>query len=190
MPDLNNWPMPRLLSTAARLVEHAWDENLASVGITHAGFFALEVLETGGPMAQARLAAKVRVQAQTIGTTLARLEAHGHVTRVRSQSDRRSLEVKISDLGRTALTRARELDQYLIPGDETGLEELRDRMEGIIRLLGSSRWGEAMPENMRKVTNEVPVVHELGCGPLGRVAKPLWGLVAVGWCDEQSLSGI
>lgn len=46
-----------------------------------------------------RLAANVRVQAQTMRTTLARLEAQGHVTRVRSQSDRRSLEVEISDLG-------------------------------------------------------------------------------------------
>lgn len=26
-----NWPTPRLLSTAARLADHAWDEQLASL---------------------------------------------------------------------------------------------------------------------------------------------------------------
>jgi MarR family transcriptional regulator, organic hydroperoxide resistance regulator len=88
MPDLNNWPTPRLLSTAARLVEHAWDENLAGAGLTHAGFIALEVLDAQGPMTQARLAGAIRVRAQTIGKTLARLEAHGHVTRVPGVADK------------------------------------------------------------------------------------------------------
>ena len=36
MEDPASWPTGRLLSTAARLVEHAWAEHLESVGITHA----------------------------------------------------------------------------------------------------------------------------------------------------------
>lgn len=71
MPGSRYWTTPRLLSTAARLVEHAWNEQLAAVGLTHAGVAVLEVLETEGPMAQARLAAEVRVQTQTMGKTLA-----------------------------------------------------------------------------------------------------------------------
>lgn len=102
MPDLKTWPTSRLLSTAARLVEH----------------IALAVLETGGPMAQARLAAKVRVQPQTMGKTLARLRDHGHVTCERSQTDRRSQQVEICDLGLTGLAQARALDRHLTPGVE------------------------------------------------------------------------
>ena len=56
----NQWPTNRLLSTAARLVEHAWNENLASLGITHAGVMALDVLRSEGSMTQAQLAHQVR----------------------------------------------------------------------------------------------------------------------------------
>ena len=44
----NQWPTNRLLSTAARLVEHAWNESLASLGITHAGVMVLDVLQAEG----------------------------------------------------------------------------------------------------------------------------------------------
>ena len=70
----NQWPTNRLLSTAARLVEHAWNENLASLGITHAGVMALDVLRSEGSMTQAQLAHQVRVQAQTMGKTLHRYQ--------------------------------------------------------------------------------------------------------------------
>ena len=65
MPHLEQWPTGRLLTTAARLVEHAWNERLVSIGVTHAGVIALGVLETQGAMTQANLAQLVRVQAQT-----------------------------------------------------------------------------------------------------------------------------
>ena len=90
MPYRNQWPTNRLLSTAARLVEHAWNENLASLGITHAGVMALDVLHSEGSMTQAQLAHQVRVQAQTMGKTLHRLEVHGHITRSKNEQDRRS----------------------------------------------------------------------------------------------------
>ncbi|GLB68719.1 MarR family winged helix-turn-helix transcriptional regulator [Arthrobacter mangrovi] len=141
MPDLNNWPTARLLSTAARLVEHAWDEQLASLGLTHAGRIALEVLDAGGPMVQAAVAAGVRVQAQTMGKTLSRLQAHGHITRVPNQADRRSHRVAVSDLGRAVLVRARELELTLAPGGDADAVELRDKLAAVIRRLGSDRWG-------------------------------------------------
>ena len=76
---MDRWPTGRLLSTAARLVEHSWNEKLGAIGLTHAGVIAMEVLYSNGPMTQAQLAQLVRVQAQTMGKTLSRLEAHGHI---------------------------------------------------------------------------------------------------------------
>jgi len=145
VPDLNSWPTPRLLSTAARLVEHAWNEKLADLGLTHAGVIALEVLEGDGPMAQTVLAARARVQAQTMGKTLSRLEAHGHILRTRSQTDRRAQRVSISDLGRTALARAREIERTLAGDTEQTTEELKELLRGIIRRLGNTRWSLAGP---------------------------------------------
>jgi DNA-binding MarR family transcriptional regulator len=141
MPDLDNWPTARLLSTAARLVEHTWDEQLASLGLTHAGIIALEVLDAGGPMVQAQVAAGVRVQAQTMGKTLSRLQAHGHITRVPNQADKRSHPVALSDLGRAVLVQARELERTLAPGGDADAVEFRDKLAAVIRRLGSDRWG-------------------------------------------------
>ncbi|MGM7778750.1 MarR family winged helix-turn-helix transcriptional regulator [Arthrobacter sp. KNU-44] len=154
MPDLNDWTTPRLLSTAARLVEHAWNEELAVLGLTHAGVIALEVLDAEGSMVQARLSAKVRVQAQTMGQTLSRLEAHGHITRERSRVDGRSQRVAVSELGKTALAQARTLAWNLAPGVEMGVEDLREKLVAVIRRLGSARWGEEVPEAASTPTNK------------------------------------
>jgi MarR family transcriptional regulator, organic hydroperoxide resistance regulator len=137
MPDLDNWPTPRLLSTAARMVEHSWNERLASLSLTHAGAIALEVLETGGPVVQAQLAVKARVKPQTMSRTLARLEAHGYIARV-NEANGRGQQVAISKAGRRALAQAYGLERDLIAGSGIGVEELREQLAAIIRQFGST----------------------------------------------------
>lgn len=140
MPEPSLWPTSRLLSTAARLVEHSWNENLASIGVTHAGVIALDVLATYGPMTQARLASLVKVQAQTMGKTLHRLQIHGHVSRQRDEQDRRSHVVTVTDAGRHALERSRRVESDLLPGGDRASEGLRHQLVEIIASLGDARW--------------------------------------------------
>ena len=140
MPDMEHWPTGRLLSTAARLVEHAWNERLVRIGVTHAGVIALGVLDSQGPMTQAHLAQIVRVQAQTMGKTLSRLESHGHVVRVRNDLDRRSHMVSITPQGVEALREAQDIESTLIEGGELMSEELRGQLRNVIRELGNPRW--------------------------------------------------
>ncbi len=130
---MDQWPSSRLLSTAARLVEHAWNERLASIGMTHAGIIALDVLAAQGPMTQAQLASIVRVQAQTMGKTLSRLESHGHVHRVRSTLDRRSQLVSLSDEGRGLLDSAHQMEIGLLAAADMDQNELRSALKKIIR---------------------------------------------------------
>lgn len=134
------WPTGRLLSTAARLVEHAWNEQLASIGVTHAGVIALEVLAGQGTMTQAQLAQIVHVQAQTMGKTLSRLETYGHIERIRSTQDRRSHQVTITDHGREVLASAQELEKSLVPGGQLSSDDLRNKLQSVIRSLADSRW--------------------------------------------------
>ncbi len=140
MPDLEQWPTGRLLTTAARLVEHAWNERLVGIGVTHAGVIALGVLADQGAMTQASLAQIVRVQAQTMGKTLSRLEARGHVTRVRNDLDRRSHTVSISPAGRQVLDAAADIERTLVAGGGLVSEELRNHLQRVIRELGAPRW--------------------------------------------------
>jgi DNA-binding MarR family transcriptional regulator len=106
-PD--RWSLGRLLSTAARLVEHDWNAWLAERGLTHAGLLALDALEEGA-LTQRRLAAASRVEEQTMSRVLDRLERTGHVERRRDTVDRRRLVVTLTPSGRHVLDQIKSTD--------------------------------------------------------------------------------
>jgi MarR family transcriptional regulator, organic hydroperoxide resistance regulator len=137
MPDMERWPTGRLLSTAARLVEHSWNEKLGAIGLTHAGVIAMEVLSANGPMTQAQLAQLVRVQAQTMGKTLSRLEAHGHISRQRSASDRRSHVVTLTDRGREAVGAAADMERSVLAAASIDPDVLRQELQAVVRELAT-----------------------------------------------------
>ncbi|TQJ67024.1 DNA-binding MarR family transcriptional regulator [Arthrobacter sp. SLBN-100] len=145
---MDQWPTGRLLSTAARLVEHSWNEKLGAIGLTHAGVIAIEVLNVQGPMTQAQLAQFVRVQAQTMGKTLSRLEAHGHIARVRSTSDRRSHVVSLTERGKEAVAAAVEMERTVLAAATIDPDVLRQELKAVVRELasqfGSSTAGELL----------------------------------------------
>ncbi|MHC6592992.1 MarR family winged helix-turn-helix transcriptional regulator [Arthrobacter sp. C152] len=134
---MDHWPTGRLLSTAARLVEHSWNEKLGAIGLTHAGVIAIEVLDAQGPMTQAQLAQYVRVQAQTMGKTLSRLESHGHIARVRSTSDRRSHVVSLTERGKEAVAAAVEMERSVLASASIDPEVLRQELQAVVRELAS-----------------------------------------------------
>ena len=106
-PD--GWSLGRLLSTAARLVEHDWNAWLADRGLTHAGLLALDALEDGA-LTQRQLAAASRVEEQTMSRVLDRLERTGHVERRRDTVDRRRLVVSLTRSGRQVLHQIKSAD--------------------------------------------------------------------------------
>jgi len=96
--DVASWPTGRLLSTAARLVEHSWEEVLREHGLTHAGLIALHCLGERA-MPQRTLAKACRVTDQTISRTLERLERGGFVTKTVDPRDERRQLVDITPSG-------------------------------------------------------------------------------------------
>jgi MarR family transcriptional regulator, organic hydroperoxide resistance regulator len=132
------WPTGRLLSTAARLVEHAWSEALEKQGLTHAGLIALHLLDAG-PLSQTELAQRARVQNQTMSRTIERLEREGFVTRQPDATDRRRQVVTRTESGRTVWVRTRTLEAELFPqlGDPQGL---RDTLLEIIHSASGERF--------------------------------------------------
>ena len=136
---MDRWPTGRLLSTAARLVEHSWNEKLGAIGLTHAGVIAMEVLAANGPMTQAQLAQLVRVQAQTMGKTLSRLEAHGHISRQRSTSDRRSHVVSLTERGSEAVAQAADMERSVLAATSIDPDLLRQELQSVVRELATSQ---------------------------------------------------
>jgi DNA-binding MarR family transcriptional regulator len=135
---MDEWPTGRLLSTAARLVEHAWAESLERQGLTHAGLIALHLLDSG-PLSQTELARRARVENQTMSRTIERLEREGFVSRAQDAADRRRQLVTRTAAGSKVWDRTRSFEAELFPrlGNP---DALRGTLLEIIRSSSGERW--------------------------------------------------
>lgn len=134
------WPTGRLLSTASRLVEHAWLDALTQLGLSHAGLIVLHLLDAG-PTSQVALAGLARVEAQTMSRTIDRLEREGFVERHADAVDRRRRVVERTPSGAEVFARARRVEAELFP-DVPELPALRTALLSIINSSSSMRWND------------------------------------------------
>lgn len=135
---MSDWPTGRLLSTAARLVEHAWAEALEAQGLTHAGLIVLHLLDSTS-LSQKELAARARVQTQTMSRTIERLEREGFVRREPDALDRRRQVVTRTDAGRVVWERTRTLEAQVFPALNDP-DSLRETLLNIIGASSGARW--------------------------------------------------
>ena len=101
-PPPDHWPVGRMLSSAARRIERAWDAHLASWDLNHASLPVL-VHITASPRSQRELADACGVTEQTMSRVVARLVRTGYVTRELHAEDRRRHVVAITPAGAAAL---------------------------------------------------------------------------------------
>lgn len=130
--DTSHWSTSRLLSTAARLNENRDNERLRSIGVTHSGVTILKVLATAGAMSQVKLAQIVRVQAQTVGKALERLEARNLVERSKSEADRRVTFVSLTPAGLAILDQVQQGEGVPLGGEGYVEEDLRAALISVI----------------------------------------------------------
>lgn len=138
-----DWHIGRLLTAAARMLEHAFDADVAELGITHAGFRVLDTL-AGGPAPQNLLALRCQIQAQTLSRIIDGLERDGYVTRQRDDKDRRRVLVHPTPAGEALLERARNLTSARLDVFPTSMDDTaacRRVLTQIIKRLGNERWG-------------------------------------------------
>lgn len=144
--ETSHWSTSRLLSTAARLNENRDNERLRSIGVTHSGVTILKVLGTVGTMSQVKLARTVRVQAQTVGKALERLEARELVTRVKSDADRRVTFVTLTDAGRVLLEEVQQGEHFSFGGEDFSEEDLRAALINVINAARDGLLAGGTPE--------------------------------------------
>ena len=146
---IGEWPTGRLLSTAARMVEHAWVEELEKRGLTHAGLIALHLL-TESARSQTELARLARVENQTMSRTLDRLQRDGFVTRASDPADRRRHIVEITAAGRAVWEETRSIENTLV-ADASGVADaasaaaFRLALMHIIASSSERRWNSPPP---------------------------------------------
>lgn len=135
---MEHWPTGRLLSTAARLVEHAWVEALEARGLTHAGMIALHFLDAG-PLTQSDLARLAKVENQTMSRTVERLERSGFIERRADPVDRRRQIVTRTAAGDAAWASTRSLESEVFPALQDS-DRMRAGLLEIIRRSSEQRW--------------------------------------------------
>lgn len=142
---MTRWPTGRLLSTAARLMENAWNSHLAAWDLNHSSFAVLWLVERR-PVTQRDLAAHLQVQEQTVSRMLEKLQRLGYVDRVRSDVDRRKVLVTLTPKGLQARTEAqgaghgeveRQFDRVL---GADGTAALRAELQRLVSQLSQTPW--------------------------------------------------
>lgn len=126
------------LAAASRSVIGLYRPVLEPLGLTHPQYLVMLALWERSPRTVRDIGEALRLEPATLSPLLKRLESAGLVTRTRSATDERALDIELTGSGRGLRAKA-----ALVPGeivqrlgmDVSELEEIRD---GLTRLLAAS----------------------------------------------------
>ena len=129
------------LYTASHAVNRAYAPHLKTLGLTYPQYITLTLLwEEDGQQVNA-LAQKLGMETSTMTPLIKRLEAMGHVTRSRSATDGRAIEVTLTEQGRALGRQAPAVTACMI--GESGLsgDELENLQVLLLKLRGGFQPG-------------------------------------------------
>lgn len=115
--DLDGSPS-HLLHRAQQVASELHAASFGATGFTQRQLAVLVVLSQDDGISQTNLVVKTGIDRSTIAEMVARMEAKGHVARIKSPSDSRAKEVTLTDAGRQALVAAlpklQEIDKQVL----------------------------------------------------------------------------
>ena len=123
------------LAVASRSVIAAYKPILEPLGVTHPQYLVLLALWEEEPRSLSGLADVLRLEPATLSPLLKRLESAGLVTRERSDTDERSLAVRLTAAGRGLRSAATQVPPQVVAAlgvDVAELVELRTRLNAIV----------------------------------------------------------
>jgi len=128
-----------LLARIEHLLRTQGKAELANLGVTRDQFHALLAL-CRGELTMGELSERLGVSCSTVTDLVDRMERAALAERVRDEADRRVVRVRITDGGRTVLTRVRErrrryLGRVLASMTEEEQSSLRDLLARVYSLL-------------------------------------------------------
>ena len=97
----------REFSSLVRAYQFRDRDAICGYGISVTQCYALDTLDTAGPLATGELAAHLHVELSTMTRAVDRLVAGGLVARSRDKEDRRVCRIRISPAGRKLVARSR-----------------------------------------------------------------------------------
>jgi DNA-binding MarR family transcriptional regulator len=123
------------LAATSREVVRLYRPSLDPLGLTHPQYLVLLALWERSPQRLREIAARLHLEPATVSPLIGRLEASGLVTRSRSASDERAVDIALTDDGLALRERA-----LAVPGEVVArlgysvdrLERLRDELTSLL----------------------------------------------------------
>ncbi|MEV0305599.1 MarR family winged helix-turn-helix transcriptional regulator [Streptomyces prasinus] len=101
--------LTRITYMGSRARQHERLMGMAGVPLDRAAVALLRLAADTEPLRPGELAARLGVEASHVTRTVQQLQKSGHVTRVPDPDDRRAHRVELTETGREAITRIREV---------------------------------------------------------------------------------
>lgn len=122
------------LYSASHAMTRAYQPLLAPLGLTYPQYLVMLVLWEQDGLAVGQVGERLKLDSATLTPLLKRLEAAGHLQRLRDTSDERRLRLQLTPQGRALRARAANIPEQLAAGAGCGLDELADLTRRIAAL--------------------------------------------------------
>ena len=127
------------LAAASRSVIGVYRPLLEPLGLTHPQYLVMLALWERSPRTLRDIADALLLEPATLTPLLKRLESAGLVTRDRSTSDPRALDVRLTPAGVALREQALTVPGQIVERLGIGLRELEDVRDSLTRLLDAAR---------------------------------------------------
>ena len=122
------------LYSASHAMTRAYQPLLAPLGLTYPQYLVMLVLWEQDGLAVGQVGERLKLDSATLTPLLKRLEAAGHLQRLRDTTDERRLRLQLTPKGRALRAQAAHIPEQLAAGAGCGLDELADLTRRIAAL--------------------------------------------------------
>lgn len=126
------------LAAASRSVIGLYRPVLEPLGLTHPQYLVMLALWEQSPRTVRNIGEALHLEPATLSPLLKRLEAAGLLTRARSTTDERALDVTLTAAGASLRAEAEKVPAQVVERLGMSLHELEDIRDGLTRLLAAS----------------------------------------------------
>jgi DNA-binding MarR family transcriptional regulator len=127
------------LSIASRSVLAVYRPLLEPMGLTHPQYLVMLALWGQSPLSVKEIGRLLALDSATLSPLLKRLESSGYLTRDRSASDERQLEVTLTETGRRLRKRAEKIPPAVVARLGVEVTELESLHAALTRIIGAAR---------------------------------------------------
>jgi DNA-binding MarR family transcriptional regulator len=131
------------LAATSRSVIALYRPVLEPLGLTHPQYLVMLALWEQSPRRVRDLGDELYLDSATLSPLLKRLEASGLVTRARSASDERAVDVALTERGATLRDRALAVPEQIIQRLQLSVSDLEATRDRLTTLLAASRRSSA-----------------------------------------------